>query len=105
MSMLRVIQYTIQVSKLHYARSEGKIPYLTLSEAFYLATKSGGSFFGKTGSMEKGYEFDALLVDDSYLNYDHYPLPERLQRFIYLGDDRDIRLRFCKGKTIPEPKF
>lgn len=103
MSMIRVIQYAIQMSKLHYARSEGKIPYLTLSEAFYLATKSGGAFFGNVGSFEKGYDFDALLIDDSYLNYDHYPLEHRLQRFIYLGDDRDIRHRFCRGIELPEP--
>ena len=103
LSMLRVMQYAIQLSKLAYARSEGKLPYLSLSEAFYLATKAGGSFFGKVGSFEKGYDFDALLIDDSYLNYDDYSLEHRLQRYIYLGDDRDIRLRFCQGRQLLEP--
>ena len=32
---------------------------VTLEEAFYMATIGGGSFFGKVGSFEKGYEFDA----------------------------------------------
>ncbi|MBQ7191885.1 MAG: amidohydrolase family protein [Paludibacteraceae bacterium] len=103
MSMLRVMQYAIQVSKLHYARSEGQIPFLSLSEAFYLATKAGGSFFGKVGSFEKGYAFDALVIDDSYLNYDHYTLADRIQRFVYVGDDRDIRIRFCQGQALTEP--
>lgn len=103
MSMLRVIQYAIQVSKLRYAESKGTMKSLTMSEAFYLATKGGGSFFGKVGSFEKDYEFDALLIDDTYLNYDHYSLPQRLERFIYLGDDRDIRRRFCRGKELVEP--
>lgn len=103
MSMLRVIQYAIQMSKLHYVRSEGLLPYLSLSEAFYLATKGGGQFFGKCGSFEVGYNFDALLVDDSYLNYDNYSLPERLERYIYIGDDRDIRRRFCQGVELIEP--
>lgn len=103
LSMLRVMQYAMQVSKLHYARSEGKVPYLTLSEVFFLATKGGGSFFGKVGSFEPGYEFDALVVDDSYLNYDHYSLEHRIQRYVYLGDDRDIRVRFCRGIPLPEP--
>lgn len=103
MSMQRVIQYAIQMSKLQYARSEGKVPFLTLSEAFYLATKSGGSFFGKVGSFEVGYEFDALLINDDYLNYDNFALEHRIQRFIYLGDDRDIRRRWCRGKELVEP--
>ena len=103
MSMLRVMQYAVQVSKLHYARSEGRVPYLTLSEVFFLATKGGGKFFGKVGSFEPGYEFDALVVDDSYLNYDHYSLKHRIQRYVYLGDDRDIRVRFCRGVQLPEP--
>ena len=103
MSMLRVIQYAIQTSKLHYAQSQGKMPFLSLAEAFYLATKSGGSFFGKVGCFDLGYDFDALVIDDAYLNFDHYTLPERLERFIYIGDDRDIRMRFCQGRLLPEP--
>ena len=103
MSMLRVMQYAIQVSKLNYAQTRGQMQFLSLSEVFYLATKSGGSFFGKVGSFEKGYEFDALVVDDSYLNYDNFTLPQRLERYIYLGDDRDIKRRFCRGVELPEP--
>ncbi len=105
MSMLRVMQYAIQVSKLNYAQTKGEMPFLSLSEVFYLATKGGGSFFGKVGSFEPGYEFDALLVDDTYLNYDHYTLPQRLERYIYLGDDRDIKRRFCRGVELSEPVF
>lgn len=105
LSMLRVMQYAIQVSKLHFAQSRGEVHFLTLSEAFYLATKAGGSFFGKVGSFEKGYMFDALVVDDTYLNYAGYTLSERLQRYIYLGDDRDIKHRFCAGKELCEPNM
>lgn len=105
MSMLRVMQYAIQVSKLNYAQTKGEMSFLSLSEVFYLATKGGGSFFGKVGSFEPGYEFDALLVDDSYLNYDNYTLPQRLERYIYLGDDRDIKRRFCRGVELNEPVF
>ena len=103
MSMLRVIQYAIQTSKIHYAQSQGKMPFLSLAEAFFLATKSGGSFFGKVGCFDLGYDFDALVIDDAYLNFDRYTLPERLERFIYIGDDRDIRMRFCQGRLLPEP--
>jgi guanine deaminase len=103
MSMLRVMQYAIQVSKLNYAQTRGQMPFLSLSEVFYLATKAGGSFFGKVGSFEPGYEFDALLIDDKYLNFDNYTLEQRLERYIYLGDDRDIKRRFCRGVELTEP--
>lgn len=102
-SILRIIQYAIQVSKLVYAQTHGELQFLSLSEAFWLATKSGGSFFGKVGSFEPGYELDALVIDDGYLNYDHYTLEQRLERYIYLGDDRDIRWRFCRGTKLVEP--
>jgi guanine deaminase len=77
---------------------------LTTPEVFYLGTKSGGSFFGKVGSFEKGYDFDALVIDDSTLGEkDFRDLEERLQRYIYCGDDRNIAKRFVKGKFISEP--
>ena len=103
LSMLRVMQYAIQVSKLNYAQTKGEMSFLSLSEVFYLATKAGGSFFGKVGSFEPGFEFDALLIDDRYLNFDNYTLPQRLERYIYLGDDRDIKRRFCRGVELTEP--
>lgn len=102
LSIFRVMVYAIQVSKMHYQRDHAK-PFLSLSEAFWLATKSGGSVFGRVGSFEPGYEFDALVIDDADLNHDHYTLLHRLERFIYLGDDRHITHRFCRGREIAEP--
>ena len=103
LSIFRMIVYAIQVSKMHYQKDRTK-PFLTLPEAFWLATKSAGQFFGKVGSFEPGYEFDALVIDDSALNHDNYSLLHRLERFIYLGDDRHIVRRFCRGQEISEPE-
>jgi len=103
LSIFQMMVYAIQMSKLHYQRDHAR-SFLTLSEAFWMATKSAGSFFGRVGSFEPGYEFDALLIDDRDLNHDHYSLLERLERFIYLGDDRQIEKRFCRGEEIGEPK-
>ena len=104
MSIMRVMVYAIQVSKLYDQKYKGK-NFLTLPEAFWIATKSAGSFFGRVGSFEPGYEFDALVIDDSDLNIDNYTLPQRLERFIYTGDDRHIAVRFCRGREIPEPRI
>jgi len=100
LSIFRMMVYAIQVSKVLYQRSGHELPFLSLSEAFWMATKSGGSFFGKVGSFEPGYDFDALLVDDASLYPDDYSILERLERFIYTGDDRHIVRRFCRGREV-----
>ena len=74
---------------------------LRLEEAFFLGTKGGGSFFGKVGSFEKGYEMDAVVLDDTALPYPH-PLSvrQRLERMVYLSDDRHIKAKFVCGRQI-----
>ena len=103
LNMFRMLVYAIQVSKMHYQHDKSKA-FLTLPEIFWIATKSAGSFFGKVGSFEPGYEFDALVIDDEVLHPDEYSLLHRLERFIYVGDDRQILHRFCRGQIIEEPK-
>jgi guanine deaminase len=80
---------------------QGERPLL-LPEAFYMATKAGGSFFGRVGSFEPGYDFDALVIreDDNPLGLSPQ---ERLERYIYAGDDRSITHRFVAGREIPLP--
>ncbi|MBQ7513666.1 MAG: amidohydrolase family protein [Prevotella sp.] len=103
LNMFRMLVYAIQVSKMHYQQDHSKA-FLTLPETFWIATKSAGSFFGKVGSFEPGYEFDALVIDDAVLYPAEYSLLHRLERFIYVGDDRQIVHRFCRGKEIKEPR-
>ena len=103
LNMFRMLVYAIQVSKMHYQQDHNKA-FLTLSEIFWIATKSAGSFFGKVGSFEPGYDFDALVIDDAVLYPSEYSLQHRLERFIYVGDDRQIVHRFCRGQEVAEPK-
>ena len=103
LNMFRMLVYAIQVSKMHYQQDHNK-SFLNLSEIFWIATKSAGSFFGKVGSFEPGYDFDALVLDDAVLYPSEYSLLHRLERFIYVGDDRQIVHRFCRGQEVPEPK-
>ena len=102
-SIFRMMVYAIQVSKMHYQRDKS-CAFLTLSEAFWMATKSAGSFFGRVGSFEPGYDFDALVIDDGELLIDDgYSLLQRLERFVYIGDDRHIAARYCRGRLIDDP--
>lgn len=105
LSIFKVMVNAIQCSKLLWVNSNKQVDFLTLSEAFYMATKGGGSFFGKVGSFEKNYDFDALVLDDINLNPESYSLIERLERFIYIGDDRNIIHRYVRGEEISDPKF
>ena len=74
---------------------------LMIEEVFYLATKGGGAFFGKVGSFEKGYEFDAVVLDDSTLRHpQELSVRERLERIIYLGDDRHIAAKYIGGRQV-----
>lgn len=99
LSIPDVIVGTIQTSKMVWLEGDKKDAPLTLSEAFYLATKGGGEFFGKVGSFEEGYEFDALIID---VDEDGLSLEEKLQKFIYNSHDR-ILDRYVKGRKIEKP--
>lgn len=89
----------IQLSKL-YSMDHPEYPALSVSEAFYLGTKGGGEFFGKVGSFEEGYTFDALVIEDDELIASRYSIEDRLERFLYIGDDRNIIDRYVMGKRI-----
>ena len=104
LNMFRIMTYSIQVSKMYY-QQDHNMRFLTLPEIFWIATKSAGSFFGRVGSFEPGYEFDALVIDDAVLHPDEYSLLHRLERYICVGDDRQILHRFCRGKIVAEPKM
>lgn len=105
LNMTSVMIAAIKMSKMVWLDSDKELAPLTLSEAFYLATKGGGSLFGKVGSFEPGYDFDALIIDDSSLTFgSKLSLNERLQKFIYIGDDRNILERYISGNEVKEPE-
>lgn len=101
-AMFGVIRETIQVSKLYWRLVNKKYNFVTFDEAFYMATLGGGKFFGKVGSFKQGYEFDAVVLDDSVLKHpQELSLYERLQRAVYLSlDEKKIIAKFVKGKEI-----
>lgn len=101
LSMLRAIADAIQVSKLRWRLVDDTKRPLGLEEAFYMATLGGGSFFGQVGSLEPGYEFDALILDDGNLPHPRPLSPrERLERLVYLADDRNITGKYVSGMKI-----
>ncbi|MBQ3405182.1 MAG: amidohydrolase family protein, partial [Oscillospiraceae bacterium] len=99
LDMAQVIRDALGVSKqLSYLSG---CSYLSSSEAFWLATKGGGSFFGKAGSFEEGYSFDAVVIDDSaYCLSGELPLDKRFEKLIYQSSNADITAKYVCGRRI-----
>ena len=101
-SMFTAMVDALQVSRLYWRLVDsGKKP-LNIAEVFYMATKCSGGFFGRVGSFEAGYEFDAVVIDESLLPHPQpLSLRERLERAIYLGGDiKAMKAKYCRGSRI-----
>ena len=101
-SIFRAVTDAIQVSKLYWRYLDDTARPLTFCEAFYLATMGGGAFFGKVGCFDRGYEFDAIVLDDSA---DRHPQPmgveERVERAFYLrADMHGLIGKYAAGRQI-----
>ncbi|XP_060618185.2 guanine deaminase isoform X2 [Anolis sagrei] len=106
-SMLDAIRNAIMVSNiLHITReNEGG---LTLKEVFRLATLGGSKALGLdtiTGNFEVGKEFDALLINSKASDspFDLFAADSSediIQKFLYLGDDRNIEEVYVAGKLV-----
>ena len=69
--------------------------------AYDMATIGGGSFFGKVGTFEKGYEFDAMILDDSNIRHpQEISTRDRLERLVYLSDDRNLVGKYVQGRKV-----
>ena len=101
-SIFRAVTDAIQVSKLYWRYLDSSARPLSFSEAFYLATMGGGSFFGKVGCFDRGYEFDAVILDDSSdIHPQEMGVEERVERAFYLGlDTRGIIGKYAAGRKI-----
>ena len=100
-NMFAAMRHAIQESKLRWRLSDQSLKALNVEEVFYLASKGGGAFFGRVGSFEPGYEFDAVILDDARLEH---PQPlnvkQRLERVIYLGDEREVAGKYVAGRKV-----
>jgi guanine deaminase len=109
-SIFRAMTDAIGVSKLRQCLVAKDEAPLTFEEAFWMGTAGGGSFFGKAGlpgnagaagSFDPGCEFDALVIDDTDLAAPFsLSVGERLQRTVYLSDDRHIAAKYVRGNAL-----
>ncbi|XP_033107445.1 guanine deaminase-like [Anneissia japonica] len=112
-SIPAVIRDAIVASKtLAMDKSTSSYKSVDFKEAFRLATLGGSQVLGlddRIGNFEVGKEFDALLVD---LTVPCSPCDifafdtteELLQKFIFIGDDRNIVEIYVNGHMINDPR-
>ncbi len=99
MGIYRQVASAVRLSKIkNLYENDNRV--ITAKEAFYVATKGPGSLFGKVGSFEEGYDFDALIIDGLQDDFRNISPAELMERFCYSGDVSNIKKRFLRGKEI-----
>ncbi|CAM9238071.1 unnamed protein product [Choristocarpus tenellus] len=120
-SMLDCIRKTLIVSRVscmgvkHDEGGEGGEP-ISFQEAFHLATQGGAETLGLgevVGNFLPGKQFDAIVVDPTADRgeghgsspYDLFPelgqgMQAAFEKFLFLGDDRNIWEVFVAGKKV-----
>lgn len=99
-AIYRQIARAVQLSKLKEFYEPDDSRTVTFAQAFYHGTRGAGSVFGKVGAFEKGYLFHALVIDPMEDPWTELSPEERLERFCYIGDDRNIRAGFIGEKKV-----
>lgn len=120
------VSHTLEFIKKQNIKGTGKIDDVTgenskyvplnYKEAFYLATLGGAQALvleDKIGNFDIGKDFDALLIDINCSPIDQYDLPDKLknktgdeqllsyiEKFLYVGDDRNILKVFVNGRQV-----
>lgn len=116
-SILEMARQAILVSR-HAAMIDGDAAKLTAEEVLYLATAGGARVVGlqdKVGVFEVGMDFDAQAialgrVDEKSTGLDSDAGPvdifgwesweDRVAKWLYCGDDRNVRRVFVKGRLV-----
>ncbi|MGP1594702.1 MAG: amidohydrolase family protein [Treponema sp.] len=102
LSLMRAMVLALQLSKMrkYFYPNERA---LSVCEALYLGTKGGGSFFGNTGSFEKDFWFDAVVLDDSgFSMLKNLTIEQRLERALYLCESEHITAKFVRGNCTKQ---
>ena len=102
LSMFRAMEDAITTSKIRNCIMDSKYDSVTIEQSLYLATLGGGEFFGKVGSFDKGYEFDAIVLNERDIPtvlMSKLSVLERFERYIYRSHT-NVDAKFIAGKKV-----
>lgn len=103
LSIFKAMRHAVQVSKLKWLFEGKNDRFLTVTEAFYMATTGGAKFFGHKGGFGVGDPLHALVIDDNELKIDQSlndTAEERLERIVNICDRTNIIATYSNGKEI-----
>ena len=100
LNILKQAVEAIGLSKLYWRYIDKNSRPLKPAEVFSMATRVAGSYFGRVGALEKGFEADLLVVDDSKLNEGIDDIKKRFERFLYLSDECSLVAKYVSGEQI-----
>ena len=99
--MLDVIQMAIRTSKMKTIESDWKLPFLSVSEGFYLGTSAGAEYFGEQPGFAKGNRLHAVVIDDAvFPDTERLSLKERFERAVYLAHPKHIAAVYSDGRRV-----
>ncbi len=101
LSMLRIAADTVDVSKLRWRLVDDRLKPLTVAEAFALASRGGGEYFGKVGAFDEGFEADVVVLDDSAIRgVVPMSIEDRMERAVYLSENCKITKKLIAGMEV-----
>ncbi|CBY07738.1 unnamed protein product [Oikopleura dioica] len=106
-SMVDAMRYAELASKINTINQKQTTSYLNFKKPFIYGTLNGAKALkidDKTGSLEVGKEFDAVIADVSAslepVFLDNDSPDELLERFVHCSDPRSITNVFVRGKQV-----
>ncbi len=100
--MIQVMTGCLKMSKARAIDTDGKEPFLSVGEAYYLATSAGARYFGDADGFAPGNPLHAVVLDEINLppSARKLTVKERFERAVYLSDDRNIAAVYGDGRRI-----
>lgn len=101
LSMADVITMTLRASKMKRIQSDWQTDFLTVGQAYYLATSAGALYFGRHAGFHAGDPLYAVVLDDSEFPAGRgLTVMQRFERCFYLCSKRNITAVYGNGKRI-----
>jgi len=100
--MYQNVQETIKVSKIQSIITKNQDAFLSVGEAYYLATTAAQLYFDEGAGFAVGNKLHAIVVDDSSFcpSTRSLTLQERFERALYLMDKNNIVAVYSEGRKV-----
>ena len=98
-SMFKVMVACLQTSKAKRIETDWQRPFLTVAEAYYLATTAGAKYFGAGNGFAVGDRLHAVVVgEEDFPPAKNLALWQRFERAIYLAEEGNIAAVYAGGR-------